>query len=463
MITIAGPERRLFVRARQRSRTALRAFASPLLPLIEEVGIDRWQLSVTGQWRTTNNVDELTPQQIAELLTIPPIEVDWFRAPERTRYGMKLSSRSKTNSTLGEMVFKVESRGGHNGTLSAWLKNANVTRALSHLLSEHGETSDFLSVIRALEPFDFFSRSSHFISRSFGGGGDNWLPDADLVRRCLGADPFGAFLPVYVDQLHRLVASVLSTPVAGPFVRDGTDVIVEDDEVTSRWQWGDVRVPQIECYFERHHARAIGTVRMAANVALDSLDKVDARRYDPMNSDFVERTGDCFSISTQLNERYRLKIYAKGRSRIRFEVVRVGKGDYGSIHQQDRLLAIMNLERQNLLSQARWSTVGQFFNEQRSPQLNDLARLCSLIADVCVAHRVPIEPILARLLEDGGACSNADGLVPDAILLKLHRIGVVDRQIVRRQDHRLPEKRYTLSSEYRNVMQLIRTALIADR
>ena len=71
----------------------------------------------------------------------------------------------------------------------------------------------------------------------------------------------------------------------------------------------------------------------------------------------------------------------------------------------------------------------------------DAVRLLSAIASACSTHQVPVEPVLFRLLEDGGACLSSDEALPDALLLELCRNGVLARHIVRRQDHRQPEKR----------------------
>ncbi|NLR71190.1 hypothetical protein HGI47_09925 [Novosphingobium sp. ERN07] len=404
----------------------------------------------------------MQPYEVAELLTLPPVGSDWFRNAEQTSTGRKLVTRSNTSNTLGDMELRVECRGNRQHELSAWLKNANATRTLAHLLAQHGDAENFLDRIRNLSPFDFFGQSSRPIPRSFGSGGDNWLHDPDLVRAHLGPDPFGAFLPVYVAQLQLCVASILAPPSAEIFVCEGTDIVVVDDEVSCRWAWGDVRVPQIEIYFERHHSRAVGAVRAAASAALASLDNALARRYETMESDFVERVGDSLTIGTVLNDRYRLKTYAKARSRLRFEVIRTGKGDYARlsrpVHPQDRLLSIMEMERENLLTAARWGVVGTFFEEHPDPQTDDVARLFARIAEACSRHGVLLEPIMARLLEDGG-CLESDETLPDALMSDLCRTGILRRYVVRRQDHRLPDKRYALTPAYRHLATVIRTTL----
>lgn len=441
----------------------MRAFTSSLSPVIEEIGIDRYQLILNGNWRVSDVPDAPTGPEIAELLTLSPPDLNWFRSPEGSGDRRKLTTKRPSPTTLGEMVFKVNVRGARDGTLSVWLKNANVTRTLAHLLADYGARTDFLDFVSALDPTAFFSQAASPIPRAFGGTKDNWLADANLVRDLLGPDPFGAFLPIYIDQLQRCVALLFGPPASDRYGCDGTDIVAGDDDVICRWAWGDVKVPQIEAYFERHYTRAIGAVRAAAAVALGKLDRADVRRYDNLESDFIERHGDSLSIGTELNDRYRLKVYAKSRSRIRFEVVRLKTGEYDGlprpIQARDRLLSIMNMERENLISAARWPQVGHLFDELPPPHMGDAVRLLSAIASACSTHQVPVEPVVARLLEDGGACLHSDEALPDALLLELCRSGVLARHIVRRQDHRQPVKRYALTPAYEKLAQIIRSSL----
>lgn len=442
----------------------MRAFRSSLSPVIEEIGIDRYQLMLNGNWRVSDVPDAPTGPEVAELLTLPHVDVSWFRSPERKGDSRVLTTRRKAPTTLGDMEFTAKVRGTRDGALFLRLRNANVTRTLAHLLADYGDQGDFLGIVRGLGPVAFFSQASRPIPRSFGGTRDNWLADANLVRDLLGPDPFGAFLPIYIDQLQRCVALLCGPPASDRYGSDGTDIVAGDDDVICRWAWGDVKVPQIEAYFERHYNRAIGAVRAAATGALGKLDRADVRRYENLESDFIERHGDCLSIGTDLNDRYRMKVYAKARSRIRFEVVRLTTGDYSGlprpVQARDRLLSIMNMERDNLISAARWPQVGHLFDELPPPHMGDAVRLLSAIATACSTHQVPVEPVVARLLEDGGACLHSDEALPDALLLELCRSGVLARHIVRRQDHRQPEKRYALTPAYEKLAQIIRSSLV---
>ncbi len=457
---------RIFVRARQRSRNALRAFDRSLIPAIGEVGVDRVQIRVAGSWGVLGvpHPDAITVDEYFDLLTSSH-DVDWFRLPERLRNGLLIQTRSNPATTLGPMEISVNGRNEGRGRLSVNLKGANPTRTLAHLLADLGHEPDFTAVIAALGPFQFFSCARSPIPRAIGSNADNWLSDPDLVLRRLGADPFSAFLPIYAFQLQRLIADMLFPAALNTFVADGAQMALHHQGLAVRLDWGEVRVPQIECYFERHHVGAVGAVRAAAAVALAETDMTDVHRYSRPTSDWVERQDDCLSIGIPLNERYRIGIYAKSPLRFRFEVRRLKKGDYSELGRpaqpQDRLLAIIDMERRNLLNAAIWPRVGAMFDEQPKPQITDLTRLCALIAQVCIEHGGDVRGVMARLFEDGGISRNGHDGVPEALLEGLREVGVLHRVVMGRRDHRRPVKRYSLAPDYRFLMDAVMTGLTA--
>lgn len=455
------------MRARQRSRTALRAFTRDLIPGFGEVGIDRFQSSITGTWRTGMgaHAEAMTADQYFEVLSTAPPEVDWFRVPERRRDGLVIKTRSGMTSTLGELKIAVGGRRSNDGKLFVQL-TGNPTRTLSHLLADLGNGGEFRQQVAALDPFSFFAFAENPIPRALGSP-DNWLSDADQVQRCLGPDAFSAFLPIYVDQLQALIARLMAPSLATIPAAEGGDIVMSEPGIEVRLRWSELRVPQIEAYFERHHAQAVGGVRTAAMVALGDLDRVDVRRFPRLTSDWVDRLDDCLSISFPLNDRYRMAIYAKSPLRIRFEVRRLGKGDYSGLDRPtsppDRLLAIMNMERHHLLSASRWSDVGSMFDEHPMPRIGDMSRLCGLVAQACIACGVDVMPVLTRLLEDGGISSNGHDKVPETLINALCRVGVLQRVAPQRRDHRRPVKRYALKAEYRMLIDAVTVAFGNER
>lgn len=455
-------QRRFIVRARQRSRSALRAFDRNMMPEIDEVGIDGFKMSVAGTWRAgrSTHPDAITPDGFFELLCTVRSEVDWFRVPQRRSTSLIIMTRSNASSTLGHLKIEVKGRQGSQGAITVGLKG-NPTRTLAHLLAEHGQADDFMLRIARLDPFTFFGLSSNPVDRCLGASTDNWLPDADQALQRLGPNPFGAFLPTFVTQLQSLVCSLLTPTFSGTVAGvDGCDVVIAEPGVEVRLRWGDVRVPQIESYIERHHSQAIAAVRTAATCALGDLDQVLIHRYPRLNSEWVERQEDCLSVAYPLNDRYRLVIYAKSPARIRFEVRRHGKGDYASAppptRPPDMLLSIMDIERQNLLTASPWANVGAMFDEHPVPMLGDLTRLCGLVAEACIVHEVnDVKAVLARLLEDGGLTVDERSDIPRSFVQSLRDLGVLRRMILRRRDHRRPGKRYTLAPEYRVLIEAV--------
>ena len=455
-----------FVRARQRSRNALRAFDRSLTPALAEVGVDRLQIRIGGSWSVsvTSHPDAMSVGEYFDLLGSSH-EVDWFRLPERLSNGMLIQTRSNPATTLGPLEISLNGRNEGRGRLSVILKGANPTRTLAHLLADLGHEPAFPDIVAALGPFQFFAHAGTQIPRAIGSNADNWLSDPDLVLQCLGADPFSVFLPIYVDQLQRLIAEMLFPVALNRFVADGAQTTLHHHGLAIRLDWGEVRVPQIECYFERHHVGAVGAVRAAAAVALAETDMTDVHRYSRPTSDWVERQDDCLSIGIPLNDRYRLWIYAKSPTRFRFEVRRMKKGDYAALDRpalpRDRLLAIMNMERCHLLNAANWLRIGAMFDEQPNPQITDLTRLCFLIAQVCTEHGGDLQGVMARLFEDGGISRNGYDDLPEAVLEGLRHAGVLHRVVVGQRDHRRPVKRYSLSPAYRHLMDVVMAGLVS--
>ncbi len=203
--------------------------------------------------------------------------------------------------------------------------------------------------------------------------------------------------------------------------------------------------------------RAAATQPAFAHMA--ETDMADVRRYSRPTSDWVERRDDCLSIGFPLNDRYRLGIYAKSPSRFRYEVRRLKKGDYSELGRpaqpQDRLLAIIGMERRNLLAATNWTHIGAMFDETPAPQIADLTRLCGLIAQVCALHQVDVESVMARLFEDGGISRNGHDEVPEGLLEGLRAVGVLHRVVIGRRDHRRPVKRYALTPEYRHLIDAV--------
>lgn len=456
------------MRVRQRGRGGLRAFDPDLQPVLSEVGIDRFSMSVVGHWnaeRTTHS--GLSVEQYFETLT-PGDDPQWFRM-ETTRTGVAIKSRAAAATTLGPINLSVERQRERGGFIKFSLNGGNVTRTLHHLLIMHGhEGQQFVEVVSRLDPASFFSRASGGVPLGFGQDPDNWISDYAVMRACLGDNPFDAFHPIYVRQLQKLVAWLVLPVYNSRVIDDATSLVSLVPGIVCRMNWGDVRLKQIEAYFERRHSYAIGAVRLLATAALVDFDDADVWRYLTNTSVWAGRADDNLSVGFDLRKGYRLSVYAKAPGRIRFEVRRKGTGTTiassdGTPMPEKRLLDMFRNDRTNLLDAARWPMIGPLMDEHPAPQMNDLVRLCSAVQRVSGEHRTDFTTLMSVLLQDGGLRPNGAHGWTDALIDDLRRAGVLHRPTVRRRDHRRPNKRYALRPEYRGLINLISRSLLEGR
>jgi hypothetical protein len=409
-----------------------------------------------------SNPDGFSTETYFEALSVSHL-VDWFAVPRSHPDHLTFAMRKEARSTLGPLKIRVDGRRATHGKIFVSSNGLNPTRTLSHLLADIGGNESFLRVIAELHPLYFFAATSNPVPYAYGEITDNWLNDPVQVQRCLGRDPFGSFLPIYVSQLQALVNMLVAPSDTSPIISQGGNTLISEHGVRVQLRWSEVRVPQIETYFERHHQQAVGSVGTAALVALGGLDRVDVRRHVQHTSDWAERRDDCLTISTPLNETYRLVIYAKSRTRIRFEVRRLRKGDYTSLPehegQANKLLSIINLQRRYLLTAARWDRIGAMFDEPSTPSIGDLTRLCGLVARACLDYDADVQVILTRLLEHGDLCPSRSDGYPAGLITELCALGVLHRVSVGRRDHQRSTKRYTLAPDFRSLVAVVTTYL----
>lgn len=457
------------MRVRQRGRGGVRAFDADLQPVLEEVGIDRFDLTVAGQWVTEACGSEgVTADDYFEMLH-PPEEPRWFRG-ERTIDGVKLVTRSQAACTLGHLELVIKRKQQRPaGTLWLKLEGGNVTRTLHHLLMMHGHYGEeFLGHVSALEPAAFFERAPGGVPLAYGQNADNWISDYNAMRACLGGDPFGSFFPVYVRQLQALVGQLVVPHYSVNVSRLGSSLCYSLPGLACRVEWDAVRFQQIEAYFERRHTSARGAVRLLATAALNDLDQADVWRYITNSSVWAERQADNLIVGLVLREHYKLKVYAKASARIRFEVRRKGRGTTIQHTErlpspENRMLDVFEHERANLVSAAQWRVLGPMLDDHPAPQQSDLVHLCSEVHRISLAHEVSFSTLLAVLMEDGGIRPNGQHGWSEALVADLVTAGILHRPVLRRRDHRQPNKRYALRPEFRSLSVLISQAMAEGR
>ncbi|WP_447931864.1 hypothetical protein [Sphingopyxis fribergensis] len=441
-------DRSRFIRARQRDRAAsIVGFSANLSPAIEQVGIDKLEVSVAGHWICHSGNGEA---MFRNRLAFP--DVQWFNTPQASPQSMTVSmSRSRNGSTITECKVRIASTRSQQGTININL-SVNPTRTLAHLLARFGNElspAELWSEIASLSPVSFFAKAEAGLISSSLDGSDNWLPATRYVRDRLGGDPWEHFLPIYVDRLRVVCNALLMEALVDPANEPTNRVPSPMGDVSLHW--GDVRVSSVETYFERYHRHAISTVRRGGNALLAADHSVDFWRYLPAATSF-HRENARFSVSMKLPGTRRLAIYAKLRDRLRFEIRRKGKGDYSRLASPTdgnmRLLGILEQERRALLGAVEWEAIGELFAGPDHPEIADIETLIEQVCASCGQEASFAAEILNRLLFDG-AITEAD--VPRAIIGNLRKRGIVDRQLIRVRDINGRTKRFALTAPYRDV------------
>lgn len=465
IINMEGPEQVPFLRVRQRGRGCLRAFVSDLEPVMSEIGIDRVNLSVTGHWSAGEpSRDSLSVDGYFEVLS-PSDDPMWFRQ-ENVRDGIVIKTRANAATTLGNVRLFVERKRESGGFIKFGLVGGNITRTLHHLLVMYGDLERrFAEFVSEIDPVPFFTCAPGGVPLAFGQNADNWISDYAVMRACLGDEPFATFHTIYVRQLQRMVERLVLPLDERTAEADGTALWSRVPGIACRMDWGDVRIQQIEAYFERRHTHAVGAVRLLASAALIDFDDAQVWRYITNNSLWAERVDDCLSVGFTLRENYRLAIYPKAPARIRFEVRRNGKGTTiqpsdGVPSPETRLLDIIRHDQTNLLNAAQWHAVGSLMDEHPAPQMSDLVVLCSAVQRASITYGVNFSTLLTALLGDGGLKANGASSWTEGLIDELRRAGILHRPVIRRKDHRRDSKRYALRPEYRGLLNLISRSLL---
>lgn len=469
MITGIGRRRARLVRAPQRDpSSSLLGFSPKRPPHIDQVGVDKVTVSVTGRWQSHfSNGWPLFENS----LYIP--DADWFNRPARTANPnstsrtVTLSSRRNTErqgaanrSTLGACKIEAKRLNLRSGPVQIDF-TLNPTRTLRHLLARAADPDDdcvrqdqdFISVLRALPVVEFFARANEYsIERSLDGN-DNWLPPTRYVRQRVGANFWGSFLPVFFEQVRALSLTLLSEYVVSPQSEGPLDTVALPGGVIAV-DWSEVKVPTIECYFERYHRDAVGAVRRGGWALLAADHSAEIATY-PDQASFT-RDNDRFALGLPLSDVYDLAIYAKRRDRIRFEVRRKKRGRYLDLPRPItalmRLLGIVELERENLLSAVRWDDLGELLEGPDQAGLHDLRDMIDLIHSVVGDDAAELTLVLKALLTEG---SVSEAEVGNRVIRRLVDRRVLQPLRIRRRDLNDRVTRYALVAPYRDIHRLL--------
>lgn len=415
----------------------MRGFDPKLDPSLIEIGIDRLQVQVKGTFALTNG----SFGQFAETLLHQP-DLGWFNRPGGTGSFRSVDWSARAQSSIREMSATLRSTTQNRGTakLEATL---NPTATMAHCIKRYQAErphSSFLDYLRGLPPGNFFALADdaqeHFVQSL--DGRDNWLPPPSDLGELMDRDYWPAYLAIFVAQLRQLVLQVFSEPQNVSVSTSGARDTVRSSNGWVEIEWDRVSVPQIECYFERFHSTATLAVRRGGWAVLSADHSAHLKRY--IGNARFERDNDRLSVSVPLTDTRWLSIYAKLADRMRFEVVRKGKGDYSALPLPEapiqRLFEIIALERGNTLVAVRWPSIGELFAGPDYPDIHDLQVLIRHIARAAGDNETLLSDLMTKLLYDGSieerwAISSREHRTATSAL---KAAGVLEKNAIRRRD-----------------------------
>ncbi len=466
---------RRVVRARQRDRaSSLPGFDRSFPPQPGEWGIDKLMLSVSGSWRTTlNDGREYFRQRLTDR---EPFR--WLGSPVERQGSISVETVQSPPITVSHILVVATRCTSQQGRVAIKI-NANPTRTLASLLARYGALPEFRARIFGIDALDFFAVPTAE-QRSPPGldGSDNYLPEQPAVRALLGADPFAAFMPIYLAQLRDLIGRILAEHPNEMYVEQQEQVF-GNVQGSIRLDWGSASVPQIETYFERFHRRAQAAVRTAGAAIIDGDPDSAVRLYparDVLSG--LERSGDQFGVSASINlrldSRHDLAVYAKTDTRVRFEVRRPRRGRYDNVPVSEsvaamaspldgRLLHIMlDVERQDAQRLVRWQDLFAEFDQPDSPGIGDLTAMIEEIGRAAEGAPEVFRRLLNGLVVDGGISVGTDADAARPAIDRLVRAGVLERSRIRSRRPTAQLQRYRLAGDYRALHQRLTTALRAE-
>lgn len=462
------------VRARQRDRAnSLLGFDREFPPQAHEWGIDKLMLSVGGAWRTRLGDGR---EYFRQRLSDPSASFRWLNRAVERQGTVTVETIHPLPLTIGRISIRASRCMTQDGRVTVDIV-ANPTRTLSSLLARLGGGPDFRLHIFRMNALDFFALPSaeQRLPPSLDGG-DNYLPEHPVARDALGQDPFSVFMPIYLAHLRDLLGRIMAEH-SRETVFEGSEQIFSSNDGSISLNWGEANVPQIETYFERFHIRAQAAVRTAGSAIIDGDTNVVLRLYDAQAVvPHVERSGDRLGVAASINlgldSRHDLVVYAKTDRRIRFEVRRPRRGRYDNVPVSEgvaasaaidlRLLHIMlDVERYDAQRLVRWRDLFKAFDEPDSPGLGDLVALITAISSASGSGEV-FRLILNRIVVDGGISAGTDARVPNEVLARLERAGVLERARIRTRRPNSQLDRYRLTGMYRSLQQQLIAALRID-
>lgn len=443
--TVTGNGRNRTIQPRHRARDgSLLGFSRELNPAEFEWMVDKLSISVNGSWRS-----RAAEAFFREQIGLP--SVDWFTRPTLERGNLVVSTVARERSSLGNLKLTIRRLAEPAGDFKL-LIDCNPTRTLAHIIADAPPSVDLIEYLQDLDVLDFFALAPSSNILDSLDGRTNWLTAPQHVRTRLGGNIGDIFLPIFLEKLKTLLARLLGNTS----YEEGTDQVMDfGAEATARLAWGQVMVPQIESYFERHHSGAVSAVRTAAMKILSADHTNTVTMYDG-NPEF-EREHDCFKITIPIMVPRKLVIYAKTRTRIRFEVRRDKRGRYGqlppSVSPMDRLLNVIALERLEAARVCNWQEIGRLFDDADMPSFVDLTEFLATVASICAETNASVDKVIRSLLVEGSISGRPHVQIPEETISALESAGIVRRTRVRTRDLRNTTPRFALAAQHHDLRE----------
>lgn len=443
------------MRAPQRGRgSGLRSFNPPLVPSLNEVWIDKLWFTLKGRWIG----DTAAFQRYREYLTEIDPEVTWMRVPESNTDCLELETRANTGLTLAEYKISIH----RDRRIKAKFKT-NPSLTLAHLLHTLPNSENFAAQIAEMPATAFFAKHRYHVRNAFGGSA-NWIENVPLLRSSLGDDPFGAFMPLFIEKVFELLATHIAPGIDGHFVltADGTEFVHSGDGLEVRLFTEQFQINEIETYIERYHSRAVAMVRQSAERSLVRVPQIEVSAH-PTRMSF-EFDADQLSMVLPLPNEAKLAIYAKWSNRIRIELRRRRRsrstsraGESGPI---DRSVAGAILrERQRLLQSCDWRRVGELIHEGGTPTLGDFLVFQRTLSEIAMKHDQPFAELHEALVAKGGIDRIDDeSTAQNAMIDELVQSRILEHVSIRKRKPRQAPYRLSLTNTYADICRAVARA-----
>lgn len=444
------------IRPEQRSQNGLKGLARSNPPTLDDILIDRVDLSVKGVFALRGDEDS-GPRQFDALGRLLAEQDTVWTSPHRNASNtFRVKLRNKEQWTFNASLRAQLDKQSPKLTLLAAL---NPVRTLHHRLAELPDDADFVSLLIEMSPSDFFAPSLSLQQLQSIDGNDNYLPDIALAKRKLGNEYFSQFLNVYDLQFRRWIGEAISLNSDFRVRCSSARIVAGSDTGEMRMDWSHLTVRSAELYFERRHSGAPALLDRLTRKVLSAQSGSTWRSYG--QNEVGERRLGTEVIGLDLTASIQQKYYGKTPSRIRCET-RYTKGIRNVLREtlgdatNEAFLKILHSLREDVKKRCQWDAFCDLCAEPKVATLHEASMLLATVAIEADKAGVDAGPFLGRLLATGGVdLSNEDGGALSTLINRLIDLEVLEIIKLQRRYRPGMVRRYTLSKTGREIAELV--------